>query len=91
MNSACSSPGIVWYKAICTSSGKEELIPCIYISSVSNPTGSTNAWCLGLSLNLTTLSSIDGQYLGPVPSIIPAYKGDLCKFSLIILCVSALV
>jgi len=37
VNSACSNPGIVWYKAICTSSGKEELIPCIYISSVSNP------------------------------------------------------
>ena len=43
------------------------LIDCIYISSVSFPIGSTNAWCLGLSANLTTLSSIDGQYLGPVP------------------------
>ena len=91
VNSACSNPGMVLYIAICTSSGKDELIPCIYISSVSNPTGSTKIWCLSLSANLTTLSSIDGQYLGPVPSITPAYKGDLCKFSLIILCVSAFV
>ena len=91
VNSAFSSPGIVWYKAICTSSGKEELKPCIYISSVSIPTGSTNAWCLGLSLNLTTLSSIDGQYLGPVPFISPPYNGDLCKLSLIIWCVFSFV
>ena len=91
VNSQCSNPGIVLYIAIWTSSGNDELIPCIYISSVSIPIGSTNIWCLSLSANLTTLSSIDGQYLGPVPSITPAYKGDLCKFSLIILCVSAFV
>ena len=31
--------------------------------------GSINTWCLFLSANRTTLSSIDGQYLGPVPLI----------------------
>ena len=91
VNSACSNPGIVLYIAICTSSGKDELIPCIYISSVSNPTGSTKIWCLSLSANLTTLSSIDGQYLGPVPEISPENNGDLFKFFLIISCVFALV
>ena len=91
VNSACSNPGIVRYIAICTSSGSDELIPCIYISSVSLPIGSTNIWCLSLSANLTTLSSIDGQYLGPVPVISPPYKGERCKFFLIISCVSGVV
>ena len=71
VNSTCSNPGKVLYIAICTSSGKEELIPCTYISSVSLPRGSINTWCLSLSANLTTLSSIEGQYLGPVPFISP--------------------
>ena len=47
----CSNPGKVLYIAICTSSGKEELIPCTYISSVSLPRGSINTWCLSLSAN----------------------------------------
>ena len=91
VNSAFSRPGNVLYIAIWTSSGNEELIPCTYISSVFSPIGSINTWCLSLSLNLTTLSSIDGQYLGPVPSIFPAYNGDLCRFALIISCVFWLV
>jgi len=33
----------------------------------------------GLSENLTILSSIDGQYLGPAPFIIPVNIGDLSK------------
>ena len=42
VNSTFSNPGIVLYIAICTSSGRDELIPCTYISSVSNPIGSIN-------------------------------------------------
>ena len=84
VNSTCSSPGKVLYMAIWTSSGKEELIPWTYISSVSLPSGSIKTWCLSLSANLTTLSSIEGQYLGPVPVIVPEYRGDLLKFFLII-------
>jgi tRNA U34 5-carboxymethylaminomethyl modifying enzyme MnmG/GidA len=34
---------------------------------------SKNNWWRGLSLKRTNLSSIDGQYLGPVPFIIPEY------------------
>ena len=32
-----------------------------YISSVSRPQGSTKSWCLGLSLNLTSFVSMEGQ------------------------------
>ena len=35
--------------------------------------------------DLTTLSSIEGQYLGPISEILPEYIADLCKLSLIIL------
>ena len=38
-----------------------------------------------------TLSSMDGQYRGPLPMIFPPYRGERCIFSLIILCVSSLV
>ena len=42
-------------------------------------------------LNLFTLSSILGQYLGPEPSIEPEYTGDKLILSDIILCVCMLV
>jgi len=42
VNSTFSSPAIVLYISICTSSGSEELIPCTYISSVFSPIGSIN-------------------------------------------------
>jgi len=37
------------------------------------------------------LSSIEGQYLGPILLIFPEYIGDLSKFALISLCVSSVV
>ena len=45
--------------------------------------GSRNNWCFSLSLNLTILSSIDGQYLGPTPVISsnPPYILDLSRLS----------
>ena len=49
-----------------------------------------NGWRF-LSENFTTLSSIEGQYLGPVPSIIPENNGDLSKLFLIISCVFSFV
>ena len=33
-------------------------------------------WWLALSENLTILSSIDGQYLGPVPLMLPLYIAE---------------
>ena len=87
----CSRPGTVLYIAYCTSSGIELLIPPRYISFVYSPSGSMNTWCLSLSANLTTLSSIEGQYLGPVPCISPEYNGERSILSFIILCVSSLV
>lgn len=49
----------------CKCAGYEVDKPEIYTSLVSNPSGSKNKWCESLSENLTTLSSIEGQYLGP--------------------------
>ena len=39
-------------------------------------------------MNLTILSSMDGQYLGPFAGIQPPYVGVSSRFSSIILCVS---
>src|SRR5690606_11919509 len=64
---------------------------CRYISWVLSPMGSTNSWCLSLSANLTTLSSMDGQYLGPMPSIMPPYSGERWRLFLIISWVLLLV
>ena len=74
----------MWINASCTSSGREDDKPCKYISSVSRPQGSIKSWCLSLSLNLTILSSNDGQYLGPLPSILPEYIGLRSRLSRII-------
>ena len=52
-------------------SGKPVEKPCTYISGVLIPSGSKKIWCESLSANLTILSSIDGQYLGPLLSIKP--------------------
>ena len=79
------------YIAYWTSSGNDDDIPPKYISFVYIPSGSIKTWCLFLSANFTTLSSIEGQYLGPVPSIIPENNGDLLILSLIILWVSSFV
>ena len=46
---------------------------------VVKPSGSTNIWCDVLSANRVILSSIDGQYRGPIPSITPVYIGDRSK------------
>ena len=89
--STFSNPSNVLYIWICTSSGNDDDIPATYISNVSSPSGSINIWCLFLSGNFITLSSIDGQYLGPTPSIAPLYIGDLSILSLIILWVSSFV
>ena len=43
------------------------------------------------SNNLTILSSIDGQYLGPIPEIFPEYIADKCVLSEMILWVCLLV
>ena len=47
--------------------------------------------CKESSGNFMTLSSMDGQYLGPVPSIIPEYSGDLSKLARMISCVVSFV
>ena len=38
-------------------------------------------------MNLFTLSSIEGQYLGPLDSMLPSKRGESFKFSEIISCV----
>src|ERR1035437_305746 len=55
------------------------------------PSGSRKICCRSFSGNFTILSSIDGQYLGPIPSIVPEYKGDLCRFERIISAVFCVV
>ena len=67
MISNCSKPRMVRYMAFCTASGRLLLMPCRYISSVSSPQGSTKMGWRSLSLNRTTLSSMEGQYRGPTP------------------------
>ena len=59
------------------SSGREVERPLGYISMVSQPSGSKNTVCLSLSANFTTLSSMEGQYLGPIPFIRPPYRAVL--------------
>ena len=63
----------------------------INIHWVWRPSGSRKSWCASFSANLTTLSSIDGQYRGPTPSIRPVYIGDLSRFARIMSCVRRVV
>src|ERR1017187_4818338 len=74
--SAPSKPGTEASMAPCTSIGILVDMPLTYTSLVSRPSGSRKIWWRGLSGNLTILSSIDGQYRGPTPSICPLYKGE---------------
>ena len=71
--------------------GNEVENPFTYISQVFHPSGSTNIWCRSLSANLFILSSIDGQYRGPNPWILPAYIGESSKPVFSTSCTSALV
>ena len=71
----------------CAFCGKLVDIPFGYTRSVSIPSGSIKIWWLSLSSNFLTLSSIDGQYLGPIPLMSPEYIADRWMLSLIILCV----
>src|SRR5579871_5210376 len=80
--SAFCKPGIDATIAACTSTGMLVDIPFTYTSCVSRPSGSRKIWCLVLSGNLTTLSSIEGQYRGPTPAIWPLYKGERAMLSL---------
>src|SRR5690606_8853604 len=73
---AFSKPGIRRKAFCCTSSGSEVENPFTYISTVLKPSGSTNIWCLSLSAKRLILSSMDGQYLGPNPLILPVNIGD---------------
>ena len=72
-------------------SGKLVEKPFIYIWSDRYHSGSKNNKCDGCSENRFTLSSIEGQYLGPTPFISPLYIGDSWAFLSIILCVFSLV
>ena len=62
-------------------------IPFGYTSSVSSPSGSTKIWCASRSAKRTTLSSTDGQYRGPVPSMTPVYMGERSRAARMIACV----
>ena len=41
-----------------------------------NPSGSRKTWCRSLPSKRTTLSSMEGQYRGPIPLITPEYRGE---------------
>src|SRR5947209_11563693 len=71
--------------------GSDVDMPLTYTSWVFRPSGSRKNWCWVLSGNLTTLSSIDGQYRGPTPEICPEYIAERCTFSRISCSVSGVV
>ena len=48
----------------------------VQTNSLFIPSGSINIWWLSLFLNLNSLSSIDGQYLGPIPTMFPEYIAE---------------
>ena len=73
---AFSNPLILLTNSIWTSKGKLVDIPFGYNSRVLSPSGSIKIWCESLSEKRTTLSSIEGQYRGPTPSISPVNKGE---------------
>ena len=66
-------------------------MPFGYTRSLLMPSGSIKIWWLFLSPNLKTLSSIEGQYLGPMPEMLPEYIADKCMFFLIMSWVFLLV
>ena len=66
-------------------------MPFGYTRSLLIPSGSIKIWWLSLLSNFLTLSSIEGQYLGPIPFISPEYIAERWVFSLMILCVFLLV
>src|ERR1017187_413178 len=74
-----------------TSKGKLVDIPFGYTSLVFNPSGSRNIWCESLSAKRVILSSMEGQYLGPTPSITPVNNGERSSPARIISCVSLFV
>ena len=77
--------------ASCTSSGREEEKPWMYISSVPRPMGSMNSWWRSLSGKRTILVSMEGQYRGPTPWMTPEYRGLLSRFSRMMRWVSGVV
>ena len=65
----------------CVFSGKDVEIPFGYMIFFPMLSGSKNIWCLSLEANLKTLSSSDGQYLGPFDLMVPLKMGDLFRLS----------
>ena len=80
----CSNPLILLNISACTSAGREVEIPLGYTVVSFKPSGSKKIWCLVLSENFTIVSSIEGQYLGPTPLLLPDYIALLVKFFFII-------
>jgi len=78
---ASSNPMTVRIASNWMSSGKAVAKPLGYTSLESFPSGSRNIWWRGFSANLKNLSSIEGQYLGPVDEICPEKMGDLAKLA----------
>ena len=68
--------GIFLSASICISIGMLDENPLRYISFVSEPSGSKKRGCWFLSGKVTSLVSIEGQYLGPVLCICPLYNGE---------------
>ena len=82
----------IWLRLFnCASSGRLVEKPFIYIWSEFFHSGSKNNRCDGWCENLWTLSSIDGQYLGPTPVISPLYIGERCELVLITSCTLSFV
>ena len=82
---------MVWSILIWTSSGREEEKPWMYSSSVSRPMGSMNSRWRSLPAKRTTLSSMEGQYRGPTPSMTPENRGDRSRLARMTAWVSGVV
>ena len=72
-------------------SGREEDKPWMYSSSVSRPMGSMKSWCRSFSGKRTILVSMEGQYRGPTPSMVPSYRGERSRLARMTAWVAALV
>src|SRR5207237_10344387 len=86
-----SRPGIdarIW---TCTSSGSEVEMPFGYTVVSSSPSGSKKIWCPSRSPKRTILSSIEGQYRGPLVLICPDYIGERCTLARMISWVAGVV
>ena len=83
-----SKPGISLYIFLWISHGILDDIPCTYTSSELAVSGSKNNWWRSLSAKRIILSSMLGQYLGPIPWILPEYSGARSIFSRIKSCIS---